>query len=43
MSAEIDLFRSFIAKKALRNTPEREEIIREIFAVQDHFDVDEKQ
>ena len=41
MSAEIDLFRSFIAKKALRNTPEREEIIREIFAAQDHFDVDE--
>ncbi|MBU2498284.1 MAG: transcriptional repressor [Proteobacteria bacterium] len=41
MSAEIDLFRSFIADKGLRNTPEREEIIREIFASREHFDVDE--
>jgi len=41
MSAEIDLFRSFIANKGLRNTPEREEIISEIFAGGDHFDVDE--
>ena len=41
MSDEIDLFRSFIAKKELRNTPEREEIIKEIFSVNDHFDVDE--
>jgi len=43
MSAEIALFRTFIARKGLRNTPEREEIIREIFAAQDHFDGDEKQ
>ena len=41
MSAEIDLFRSFIADKGLRNTPEREEIISEIFASCEHFDVDE--
>lgn len=41
MSDEIDLFRAFISKKGLRNTPEREEIIREIFANHEHFDVDE--
>ena len=41
MSDEIDLFRSFLSKKGLRNTPEREEIITEIFASHDHFDVDE--
>jgi Fur family ferric uptake transcriptional regulator len=41
MGEEIDLFRSFIRRKGLRNTPEREEIIGEIFARDDHFDVDE--
>ncbi|MFH1350068.1 MAG: transcriptional repressor [Pseudomonadota bacterium] len=41
MGNEIDLFRSFIKAKGLRNTPEREEIIREVFANHDHFDVDE--
>lgn len=41
MGNEIDLFRSFLSKKGLRNTPEREEIITEIFASHDHFDVDE--
>ena len=41
MREEIDLFRSFIRRKGLRNTPEREEIIGEIFATNDHFDVDE--
>ena len=41
MEDEISLFRSFISKKGLRNTPEREEIIKEIFASHDHFDVDE--
>jgi len=41
MEDEIDLFRFFIREKGLRNTPEREEIIREIFATHDHFDVDE--
>jgi len=38
---EIDLFRSFITNKRLRNTPEREEILTEIFSSPDHFDVDE--
>lgn len=41
MGNEIELFRSFIKGKGLRNTPEREEVIVEIFATQDHFDVDE--
>jgi Fur family ferric uptake transcriptional regulator len=41
MGHEVELFRSFISKKGLRNTPEREELIREIFAGQGHFDVDE--
>jgi Fur family ferric uptake transcriptional regulator len=41
MGDEIDLFRSFISRKGLRNTPEREEIIKEIFASHEHFDVDE--
>ena len=41
MGEEIDLFRSFIRRKGLRNTPEREEIIAEIFSNNDHFDVDE--
>ncbi|MBW2028551.1 MAG: transcriptional repressor [Deltaproteobacteria bacterium] len=41
MGEEIDLFRAFISKRGLRNTPEREEIIREIFSCNDHFDVDE--
>jgi len=38
---ELALFRSFISRKGLRNTPEREEIIAEIFSNHDHFDVDE--
>ena len=41
MEDEISLFRAYISKKGLRNTPEREEIIKEIFASHDHFDVDE--
>jgi len=41
MGGEIQMFRSFITSKGLRNTPEREEIIEEIFSNHDHFDVDE--
>lgn len=41
MKSEIEVFREFIRKKGLRNTPEREAIIQEIFATHDHFDVDE--
>ncbi len=39
--SEIEVFREFIQKKGLRNTPEREAIVEEIFATHDHFDVDE--
>ncbi|MBW2122331.1 MAG: transcriptional repressor [Deltaproteobacteria bacterium] len=38
---EIQTFRQYIKQKGLRNTPEREMIIREIFSLHDHFDVDE--
>ncbi|NVM21798.1 MAG: transcriptional repressor [Desulfobacterales bacterium] len=41
MKDEIEIFRGFIRKKGLRNTPERETIIKEIFATSEHFDVDE--
>ena len=34
-------FREYIKKRGLRNTPEREVIIREIFSLHDHFDADD--
>jgi Fur family ferric uptake transcriptional regulator len=37
----IQKFREYIKEKGLRNTPEREAIIDEIFSIHDHFDVDE--
>jgi len=36
----IQKFREYIKEKGLRNTPERETIIDEIFSIHDHFDVD---
>ncbi|MFH1673248.1 MAG: transcriptional repressor [Pseudomonadota bacterium] len=41
MISPVEVFRRYIKDKGLRNTPERETIIREIFSVHDHFDVDE--
>lgn len=41
MRDEIAIFRDFIRKKGLRNTPERETIIGEICDTRSHFDVDE--
>ena len=41
MRDEIAMFREFVRMKGLRNTPERETIIRETCATRDHFDVDE--
>ena len=41
MKSEIEVFREFVRKKGLRNTPERETIIEEIFSTHEHFDVDE--
>jgi Fur family ferric uptake transcriptional regulator len=37
----IKKFREYIKDKGLRNTPEREMIVREIFSIHDHFDADE--
>jgi len=37
----IQKFREYIKEKGLRNTPEREMIIQEIFSLHDHFDADE--
>jgi Fur family ferric uptake transcriptional regulator len=37
---EIQKFRDYIKERGLRNTPEREMIIEEIFSTHDHFDVD---
>jgi len=41
MKSAVQVFREFSRKNGLRNTPERETIIEEIFATHDHFDVDE--
>ncbi len=41
MKEKIEIFRQFVRSKGLRNTPERETIIREIFSTPEHFDVDE--
>ncbi len=34
-------FKKFIKRKGLKYTPEREEILKEILTIEDHFDVDE--
>jgi Fur family ferric uptake transcriptional regulator len=36
----IEDFKNFIKKKGLKYTSEREEVLREILEVEDHFDVD---
>lgn len=41
MQAEIQIFREYIRRRGLRRTPEREQILREIFEIHGHFDVDE--
>jgi Fur family ferric uptake transcriptional regulator len=41
VKSEIDVFREFIRKKGLRNTPEREQVVKVVFSIHDHFDVDE--
>lgn len=41
MKEGIEIFRDFVHAKGLRHTPERETIVKEIFATQEHFDVDE--
>jgi Fur family ferric uptake transcriptional regulator len=41
MKSELETFREFLTRKGMRSTPEREEILAEIFAEHDHFDIDE--
>ncbi|MBU2549467.1 MAG: transcriptional repressor [Proteobacteria bacterium] len=41
MEPEIEIFREHLGKKGLRNTKERDAIVREISAFHDHFDVDQ--
>ncbi|NPA94599.1 MAG: transcriptional repressor [Thermodesulfobacteria bacterium] len=38
--SELDIFRDFLKRHGMRYTPERETIIKEIFATHEHFDVD---
>ncbi len=41
MQQEWEIFREFIRSRGLRQTPERENIVAEIFRKREHFDVDE--
>ncbi len=41
MHAQFQVFEDYIRRQGLRRTPEREEILREIFEISGHFDVDE--
>ncbi len=41
MLPEIEIFRNFIRSRGLRQTPERENIVVEIFRKREHFDVEE--
>lgn len=40
MENSVKLFRQYCKKNNMRNTPERELIIKEIYRVDEHFDVD---
>jgi Fur family ferric uptake transcriptional regulator len=40
VTSELQIFQEYIRQRGLRRTPEREEILREIFEVHGHFDVD---
>ena len=41
VKSELQIFQEYIRQRGRRRTPEREEILREIFAWHGHFDVDE--
>jgi Fur family ferric uptake transcriptional regulator len=41
MKSEIQVFREYIRRRGLRRTPEREQILQEIFDIHGHFDVDD--
>ena len=40
MKSEVQIFRDYIRQRGLRRTPEREFILKEIFEIHGHFDVD---
>ncbi|MBM4283779.1 MAG: transcriptional repressor [Deltaproteobacteria bacterium] len=40
MKSELEIFREYIRQRGLRRTPEREEILQQIFETHEHFDVD---
>lgn len=41
MGSELDILREYLARRDMRYTPERESIVREIFARHDHFSVED--
>ncbi len=41
MGSELEILREYIARRNMRYTPERESIVREIFARHDHFSVED--
>ncbi len=41
MKSELQVFRDYLVSRGLRRTPERERVLKEIFEVHSHFDVDE--
>lgn len=41
MKSELEIFREYIRERGLRRTPERELILQEVFAIHEHFDVEE--
>ena len=41
MKSEVEIFRDYIRQRGLRHTPEREVILKEVFSVHEHFDVEE--
>lgn len=40
MKSELQVLQDYLREQGFRRTPEREEILREIFEIHDHFDVD---
>jgi len=38
--SELHVFRQYLKEQKMRYTPEREQIVREIFSTHDHFDVE---
>jgi Fur family ferric uptake transcriptional regulator len=41
LGTELDILREYLARRNMRYTPEREAIVREIFARHDHFSADD--